>query len=217
MQKKEIDVTANYEQFSAAIDKLKTTRDEASAKITAGESQEAFDLIDNDFFGQMEDIWQNQRIIDTMNNMGRFMTDYKRGLAQAQPVIKKMEKKKVDMSEAKELLAQAKTQGEMVVNLIKTKPVDADAVLAALEDFENIMQEFGDKMEELGAGSPPGLMPWEGGPPQFKEIKMSPGMNQYLPPKQTNRSQPIETMSNNGSAGQTCNVNGVEIPGPCSN
>lgn len=227
LQKKEIDVSANYEQFSSAIDRLKAVRDEAAAKIAAGESQDAFDLVENDFFSQMEDVWQNQRIIETMSNLGRFMSDYKRGLAQAQQVIKIMERKKVDMSEAKDLLAQAKAQGETVVSLIKAKPVDADAVLAALEDFENIMQEFGNKMEELGAGPPPGQMPWEQGPPQFQEIKMSPGMNQYLPARPTQPQQPIETMPNNGpmgpgpesngNTGPTCNINGVEMPGPCSN
>lgn len=211
LQKKDIDVTANYEQFATAIDKLKAVRDEAIAKIAEGLSQEAFDLVDNDFFGQMEDVWQNQRIIETMSNMGRFISDYKRGLAQAQQMIKIMERKKIDMSEAKELLAQAKAQGEVVVGLIRTRPVDADAVLAALEDFENIMQEFGNKMEELGAGPPP-ERPWEGGPPQLHEIKMSPGMNQYLPPKQTEPTIP----SGNGAGQQTCNINGVEMPGSCS-
>lgn len=226
LQKKEIDVTANYEQFSSAIEKLKTTRDEANAKIAAGQSQEAFDLVENDFFGQMEDVWQNQRIIDIMSNMGRFVSDYKNGLAQAQRVIKQMERKKMDMSEANDLLAQAKTQGEAVVGLIKTKPVDPDAILAALEDFENIMQEFGNKMEELGAGPPPNSMPWEGGKPQFQEIKMSPGMNQYMPNKQG--PQPSQPNPNggggqgmgpntNGGAGPTCNINGMEMPGPCSN
>lgn len=186
LQKKDIDVTAIYEQFNAAIDKLKAVREEAAVKIAAGESQNAFDLVENDFFGQTEDVWQNQRIIETMNNLGQFVSNYKRDLAQAQQMIKKMERNKIDMSEAKELLAQAKTQGQTVVNLIKAKPIDTDVIIAALEDFENIMQEFGNKMEELGAGPPPGSLPWEGGPPQFQEIKISPGMSQYLPSKPAN-------------------------------
>ena len=61
--------------------------------MEAGESENAFETVQNDFFGQMEDTWQGHKIIMTMSNFGQFNTDFTRGIAQAQRQIKALERK----------------------------------------------------------------------------------------------------------------------------
>lgn len=179
LNKRGIDLSDHVNAFEEAVNKLKSVREEAVAKIAAGESQDAFELIENEFFGQMDDIYQHVKIIQIMNNMGRFVSDYKRGLAEATRELNRRAKKGVDVSEASATLEQSKAHGEEVVALLKAKPLDEEAVLDALETFEESMMAFGNQMESAGGGEEE-QMPWEKGPQQFKKMEVPKAVNQIM-------------------------------------
>ena len=181
LAKKEIDMTANYEGFAAAIAKLKAVRDDAVAKIAAGDSEGAFDAIENDFFGQMEDVWQFDKVIQTMNNLGQFKSEFKRGITQAQQTIKKLEKKKLNVTEVKEILQEVQAKGNAILETLKTKDFDAEVLIGDLDEMQNLGQDLQDKLNELMGGSED--MPWENGPQQFKQVQMPSTVSRYLPQK----------------------------------
>lgn len=197
LAKQGIDLTGTYESFNAAIEKLKTVRTDADAKMKAGDSEGAFDLVENDFFGQMEDVWQYDRVIQNMSNLGQFKSNFKRQTAQAESMIKKLARMKKDVSEVKELLAQLKEKGNEILAMLKEKNIDEDAIVSAFEELENIGQEFEVKMSEL-MGEDNQIMPWEKGPQQFKEVKMSPGMDRYIPKKEAKQQPMNEVQSMKG-------------------
>lgn len=201
LTKKGMDLSAAYAEFEAAVNKMKETRDAAVAKMQAGESEEAFELVQNDFFGQMEDTWQGHKVIMTMSNLGRFNADFNREIAQAQRQIKALERKKLDTGALKNLLSQAKAKGTEVKEMFKVKPLDPESVITALEELEDLSQEFDKTMAELTGEEED--MPWEKGPQQFKSIQVSPALQKLIPRKSESAGQ------------QTCNINGVETPGPC--
>lgn len=179
LNKKGIDVMDHVSTFEEMVNKLKSVREEAVAKIAAGESQDAFDLVENEFFGQMDDIFQHVKIIQIMNNMGRFVSDFKRGMADAMREIKMREKKGIDISEARAIFEEAKTQGEEVLALLKAKPIDEEAVLNALETFEESIMAFENQMGSSGGGQEE-QMPWEKGPQQFQKLEVPKAMNQIM-------------------------------------
>lgn len=177
LAKKGIDLSSNYSLFAEVIAKLKAVRDDAVAKMSAGQSQEAFDAIENDFFGQMDDVWENSRIIQTMNNLGRFNQDFKRGITDMSRTVAKLKKNRIDIAELAELVSQIKAKGEGVLALLKEKPVDQEAISTELQDLEGLRMDFENKVQELaGEGED---MPWEIGPQQFKSIQVAPALNQY--------------------------------------
>ncbi|MBI2037951.1 MAG: hypothetical protein HYT15_03445 [Candidatus Magasanikbacteria bacterium] len=182
LAKKGIDVQSEYTAFEEAVNKLKSVRDDAVAKMKAGNSEEAFSALEDDFFGQMDDVWQYQRVIMTMSNLGRFNSEFKRGMAQANLTIKNLKRKKVDTSELESILAQANEKGVEVLNLLKTKPVDTDMVSDALDDLENIKQEFESKIEDLTGKEDE--LPWEQGPQQFRRVELPQGFDKFIQPKQ---------------------------------
>lgn len=187
--KKGIDLQGFYVSFQEAINKLKAVRDDAVAKIAAGESQDAFEAIQNDFFSQMEDVWQNDKIIQTMNNLGRFNSEFKQGINQAQQMIKNLKRKKLDTSALESSLAEAKTKGQEVLNMLKSKEIDEESIMAALDELENLRQEFDQSVSELtGQGED---RPWEQGPNQFKSVEMPKSLQQYIPQKV--EQQPTQT------------------------
>jgi len=188
LNRRGVDLTTSYEQFSTAVDKLKSVRDQAVEKMKAGEAEEAFNLIEDDFFGQMDDTRQYQRVIETMSNLGKFTTEYKRGMAQAQNIIKALGRKKIDVSELKELYEQTKAKGDEVLAMIKSKDFDEDEVVSLLSEMEGMKVDFESKVEELTGDT--GEMPWEKGGQQIQAVKMDSSMQRYLPTKQV--SQPVK-------------------------
>jgi|GEM_PF-1345569 len=182
---KGIDVSAAFTAFEEGVNKLQTARNDAVTKMQAGDSQGAFDAVESDFFGQMDDVMQNQQTIDLMNNLGNVNSQLQKSLNDAQRVINTLKRKKVDTTELVDLLNQAKTKASEIKASLKAKPIDTDNIQTALEDMQNIKQEFDDKAEELG-GDTTQPMPWEQGTKQFQTLQMPVGMNQYLPQQQTN-------------------------------
>lgn len=182
LAKKEIDVSSHYAAFEGAVNKLKTARDEAMAKIKEGDSEGAFDILENDFFGQMEDVWQNQKIIETMNNLGRFNSEFKRGITEAQWTVRVLKKKGLNVAELEELLSQSKAKGAEILAMLKTKDMDEEEMLSLLDELENLRQQFEEKVRELSGKDEE--MPWEKGPQQFKKVEMSPSVSRYIPKKE---------------------------------
>ena len=176
-----MDLSGTYAELEAAVNKIKETRDAAVAKMQAGESEEAFEMVQNDFFGQMEDTWQGHKIIMTMSNFGQFNADFTRGIAQAQREIKAVERKKIDATALKDLLTQAKAKGAEVKEMFKAKPLDPDSIMAVLEELEDLRQEFDQTMAELTGEEED--MPWEKGPRQFQSMQASPTLQKLIPRK----------------------------------
>ncbi len=178
LNKKGIDISSIYSQFETAVAKLKEIRSEANSKINEN-AEDAFDLVQNDFFGQMDDVMENQRIIMTMGNFGQFQTDFTREINKATQQIKALKKKNVDTSELENLISEAKTKGAEVKELFKVKPLDPDAVVEALSEVENLGQEFDHKMSELTGVEED--MPWEKGKQEFQQIQVSPNLDKWIP------------------------------------
>jgi hypothetical protein len=115
----------------------------------------------------------------TMGNFGQFNTNFTRQTNQAAQQIKALKNKKIDVTELNDLLAQAKTQAVAVKALFKAQPLDVDAVIEALNEVENLSQEFDQKVSELTGAQDD--MPWEKGPQQFQQIQVSPNLDKWIP------------------------------------
>jgi len=189
LAKQNIDLAANYTGFAEAIQKLKAVRDDAVQKIKDNDSQAAFDAVQDDFFGQMDDVMQNVNVIQTMSNLGRFNSDFKRSISQAQSQIKKLKAKKLDSKEAEMILNDLNEKGKEISVMLKVKPIDAEAVTAALEEMQILNQDFSDKIAELTGVEE--VMPWEQGPQQFQQPQMPDNWQQLMPQQPQNNQEPM--------------------------
>ncbi len=186
LAKKGIDVQDLYNSFADAVNKLKSVRDDAVAKMAAGNSEEAFSALEDDFFGQMEDVWQHSRVLNMMANMGQFTAEFKREMAQAQQMINRLKRQKKDTSELEAIFQQAKEKGQEIIDMIKSKDFDEETIKDAFDEMENIGQEFEAKLAELTGQEE--VMPWEKGPQQFRDINLPQGFDKFVP--QRHESEP---------------------------
>jgi len=191
LAKQGIDLAANYANFAEAVKNLKAARDGAVEKMKNNDSQAAFDAVQDDFFGQMDDVMQDVNVIQAMANLGRFNSDFKRMISQGQSQIRKLKAKKIDSAEAAVILNDINNLGKEIVALIKTKPVDAEAITSALEEMQILNQDFGDKIAELTGEEE--VMPWEQGPQQFKQPQMPDNWQQLIPQQPRQPQQPMNT------------------------
>lgn len=200
LSKKGIDLSVQLTAFKEGIDKLKTVRTEALAKVTSGTTEDiqtAFDLLENDFFGQMDYVMQYQNIIQTMSNLGQFQSEFKRSITQAQTQIKTLSRKKIDTSELSSILNDTKNKGNEILAMIKapTSELDEDTVMSSLQEIQDLRQQFGDLVAEL-TGVESGPMPWEQGTPQIQSPTQSfSGFMNLMPkqtsPQETNQEAPV--------------------------
>ena len=166
--KKEIDLSEEYGAFENAVSGIKAVRDEAISKIKSGDSEGAFSMLEEEFFGAMQDVWEKDRIIQTMSNLGRFTSNFKRGIADEQRTIKSLKRSKVDTSTLEDLLAQSQEKGQELIVILKTKPIDEDAVMSGLQELEDLRSQFDNARQELSGKEE--SRPWEQGPQQFKQL-----------------------------------------------
>jgi hypothetical protein len=193
--KQGIDMTDEYGVFEGAINKLKETLAAAQAKVQEGTSdgiQEAFDLMQNEFFGQMDDVWEANRIIQTMSNLGRFASDFKRGISDAKRQISDLKRRKIDTSELADILTEAQAKGNEVIALLKAKPIDEDSTIEALKIMEDFRAQFDEKANELRGEQQ--LMPWQQGKQQFQSVSSGVDLGQFIPKQETApaEEQPIQ-------------------------
>ena len=158
------------------IEEIKAARAAAEQKMKSGDAEGAFDALEENVFGKISEIYEEQRVIETMANLGRFAADYKKGIASAQQQINSLKKKKINTAELEDILNRTKTKGNEVLALLKAKPLDEEAIADGLEVLSDLRNEFGDKLDELGGGA---AMPWEQGKQQFQAITLPKEFQQF--------------------------------------
>ncbi|MFH1191903.1 MAG: hypothetical protein V1655_00330 [bacterium] len=187
-KKNGMDFSDVYAEFEDAVNKLKSAKGVALKKMADGEGEEAFEIIQNDFFDQMDDTWEHQRIISTLNNLGRFKSEFKKGLNELNALMKKLKRKKIDIAEIEKLIVYAAARGKEIETLLKAKPIDADKIIDLLYELEDLRQEFYDKTDELTGGGE--TMPWEKGTALFTTPALPDSVSKLIPQK----TQPVENM-----------------------
>ena len=188
LKTKEIDLTDNLAKFKAGIEEIKAARADAEQKVKSGDTEGGFDALEANVFQKISDIYEEQRIIETMANLSRFAADYKKGIASAQQQINSLKKKKINTAELEDILNRTKTKGNEVLALLKAKPLDEGAIADGLDELGNLRTEFSDKMDELTGGP---VMSWEQGPQQFPTMQVPKEFQQLIQQNQP-KAQPVQ-------------------------
>lgn len=170
LQKNEVDVSSLYTELERAVLSLKMYRDEAAAKVAAGDVETAYEILEDKFFDAFEIIREKQQILKTMSNVGRFPSEFKKAQKQITRTISQLKKQKVSTVELEQLEITINQKGQAIQQLIKARPIDMDAIMDALEDLSDVRQDFMDEIQTLMGDSVD--MPWEQGS----------GMNNSFPP-----------------------------------
>ncbi len=189
LAKKEIDISAIYAKFEEGVKTLKASYATAKQQMESGSGEEAFQTLEDEVFGNMEDILQYQRTIEMMTNLGRFTSDFKTAMSKFDRTLKALEKKKIDVSGARDLYVQAKAKGDEIIALLKSGTADQEDVAAALEELEGLKVDLMESLQELAGDTV--ALPWKQGKPtqQFGELQPPTDFLKVAPHFQDNSTQ----------------------------
>ncbi len=115
------------------------------AKTDAGS---AIEKLEDEFYGAMDDIRNSQMAIETAINVSQGLRTAASEIKKIEAQIKSLQKKKVDTSEAEDLLAQMKAQVAELQQLVKGK-FNAEELISMVEDAFQTRQELQEKLQEL--------------------------------------------------------------------
>ncbi len=135
-------------EFRKAIDGQKAVLDQAK-QLRGSDPEEAINNMQDNFFGNMDNMWEKDRVIQMALNIRQGISQMTREMKDADKLIKNLKAKKVDTAELEQLLGQAKTEFEQLKVLAAAKPIDPESLMAQIETMMGIKQDFGDKVQEL--------------------------------------------------------------------
>lgn len=162
-----IDLSGPLADFRAAIDKQKALLEEIKGQVK-DDPEAAMDRLEEEFFGNLDNVWEHERTIQMLLNLKRAITQIPREMKNDERLIKNLKRQKIDTTELEAILAEGKVKFEELKSLLAAKPIDIDAVIEVMEAMMELKQSFGDKVEELTGGNE--YMPMM---PEPKEFKMN--------------------------------------------
>lgn len=185
LAKQGVDLSDTFQKLSDSLAQLKSTRDQAAEKIKSGDAEGAYDLLESDFFDKTDDLREQQSVFDTLSNLGRFTSNFKREMITAKKMVASLKKQGQDTTELNSQLEEINQKGTELSSALKAKPIDIEAVSNQLEDLSNLRQDFQNAIQELNPDDGP--KPWEQGQNQFQNLKLSPNFNNLLSPNTANQ------------------------------
>lgn len=148
MARSKVDAADVLAQFRTDIDSQKNLLNEVKT-LAKTDSEAAFDKLTDEFFGNLDNMWENEKVIQMSLNIKKAMTQMTSEMKLADRTIAGLKKKKVDTAELESLLAQAKVKFEDLKKSVNAKPFDANAVMDGIDSLMEAKQEFADKLEEI--------------------------------------------------------------------
>jgi len=146
------EIIANYKQD---VENLRQAL-KSSKELSKTDPESAMEKIEDEFFGQMDNVRNNEMAIDMALNITRGLRDAKRELQNYQRQINSLKKKKIDTADVEEQLASLKTKLDEINNYLKGK-FDAEELVSLVEETFDAREKLQDDLQELGGG--PQTMP----------------------------------------------------------
>jgi hypothetical protein len=143
---KKVDLSELLAEYKTAVAAQKDVLAQVK-ELAKTDPDEALAKIEDDFYGNMDNLGNLQMQIDTIINIGRGIKDITRELINFTSQIKALAKKKIDTADLQTLLDTLKTQAEEIKNMIKEK-VEAEELVAKVEEMFDARQQLQDLLQE---------------------------------------------------------------------
>lgn len=120
-------------------------------ELAKTEADEALSKIEDDFYGNMDNIRNAEQAINMVLNIGQGIRQASAEIKRIDRDIKVLKRKKVDTAQLEELAADFKARVEEIKTMVKGK-LDADDLIDKVEATFDIREQIYDAMQEYGIG-----------------------------------------------------------------
>jgi len=145
---KKVDLSELVAEYKTAVSAQKETLAQAR-ELAKTDQDEALSKIEDDFYGNLDNLGNLQMQISTIFNITKGLKDAAREIKNYESQIKTLTKKKIDTAELKNLIENLKAQVEELKSLVAEK-ADIEELAGKIDEVFNTRQEIQDALEELG-------------------------------------------------------------------
>lgn len=147
---KKVDVSNILIEYANNITAMKEILAQVK-ELAKTDPESALEKLQDEFYGQMDNIRNSEMAADMVFNITKGVNDAAREIRNTEKQLAALKKKKVDTSEADNLLAAIKNQMEEVKVFIKGV-FDAEELMGRVETFFDSRQQLQDALQALGIG-----------------------------------------------------------------
>lgn len=176
---KKLDLSELLQELKVQIDVLATALQKAK-DLAKTDPEGALDTLDDEFFEGSSDFYLTREALDMALNITKGLKQSDSELKRYTRMITKLEKKKKDVSEAKDILSQLKVNQSEITKLVKQK-FDPEDLVSLIEETFTMRDDLVNLLEDFGV-----LKDYM---PQFKS---GPGVKFNLPPGFERKQEPQE-------------------------
>lgn len=144
----EVDTASVIAEVQAKVDQEKAYLDQAKALSLQGKMEEAFALLEDNYFPGLETTSQSIGALNALNAVTRTASGVSRGIKTAERIIARLELAKINVSALKTIVADSKAKLEELKLLLKTPGYDLDAVMALLSQLDALREDFDTKVDQ---------------------------------------------------------------------
>ena len=157
----EADTTAAIADVQTKVDQQKSYFDQAKALSVQGKIQEAFDMLQDNFFPGLETTSQSIGVLNALKAISKTATGVARGIATAQKIIDRLDQAGLEVVDLNKIVADSNAKLAELKALLKTPGYDLEVAMTMLEDLDKLREDFDNKVDELvaSAGKDLGSLP----------------------------------------------------------
>ncbi len=159
--KSKVDLSSVVTEFATKINETRAILTESENLVKAKKPQEAFDKLE-EYFSKLQETWDVNSKFQALTGFVKYVAEVNSGLVKAKAAIKKLESKKVNVTEVKSFVTQFEQKLTEVKAMMKQTGVDTDTLSDTLDQLEDMRNSFEDKLSDLKGEDPvPGLLPFQ--------------------------------------------------------
>lgn len=145
--------TSSTQVAQESIAVLKKALDDAKASVKAGDAEEAMTILQEDFYGNINDAYQSVGMLNGLINAQKTVKVITKGIASAEKVVAKLKAKNIDTTEAQSAITSAKAKLTELNTALKASPVDTDTVQTLMEEINALRDQYNEALNAIAPSS----------------------------------------------------------------
>jgi hypothetical protein len=145
----EADTTAAIADVQKKVEAQKSFYDQAAALAKQGKMEEAFTMLEENFFPGLETTSQSIGVLNALKAIGKTANGVARGIATAQKIIKRLDDAGLEVMDLNKIVADSNAKLAELKALLKTPGYDLEVAMAMLEALDQLREDFDNKVDEL--------------------------------------------------------------------
>lgn len=149
LEKTEMDLTAAFSKVQSSIDGVKAVYDKATALAKAGNAQDAFTSLEEEFFPSIGDVRQSIGMLDALKNIARAVKSVEKGIKNAEKVVAKVKSKGADVSDLQTVVDSSRAELDKLKASLKSPDFDPTDAVDFLENLNDLRDQFEETLNDI--------------------------------------------------------------------